>query len=247
MRQISKYFLLVLVFQFCFGQLTAQSSYDRNSYNAFMKNSGTLWQKSINSYKQQNKLNSNQEKIKLIHLYYAYTAHLIATKQTAKANEMIKAAESEIESILKNNSKHAEALNYKGVFLGYRAGLNKVKAPIYGRESLKYLNQAIELSPNNPQILFDKGNSLYYVPKIFGGNKGEALQYFNKTIDIFEKVNKTKYNWLYAQSLFLKGRCHELLGESNSAKQTYEKIARVAPEFNLHRDKNYSDTHKGKE
>ena len=74
---------------------------------------------------------------------------------------------------------------------------------------------------------------------MFGGNKQQALVYFQKAISIFENQNKTQYNWMYLQLLVLEGQCYTALGKYNSAKQSYLKVLKIAPDFLLVRDNLY--------
>lgn len=108
-----------------------------------------------------------------------------------------------------------------------------------GKLSVNYVNRALRLDPNNPQILFDKGNFLYYPPKVFGGNKKEAFKYFLKAISILERQNKTQYNWVYLQLLVVAGHSYELLGDYNRAEQYSLKVLKIAPDFKTVKDNLY--------
>lgn len=48
---------------------------------------------------------------------------------------------------------------------------DKLKTPILGPLSMKYIKMAYETDPNNIQALSDMGNMLYYAPVVFGGDK----------------------------------------------------------------------------
>ncbi len=221
---------LILLFSLLAG---AQNSVPPKAYRAFLQQDLKLWEQSIQDFKQKNNTPGETEKLQLIQLYYGYTAQLLGNKENQKAAEAIRQAEELIEEILKNNPRQGEALNYKGVFLSYKIPFNKLKAPLLGKESLSLINQAIRLAPNSPQVLFDKGNSLYYVPKIMGGSKKEALRHFRKAISLIEKQKQTSNNWIYIQLLFQEAHSLELLGQKEEAKRTYEKVLRVEPDFKI--------------
>lgn len=214
-----------------------QSQLQKELYQAFLHNDAIKWEKTTIRFEKTADLNKTADLLQLIHCYYGYISVLIDKKQDKKAEENIKKAEGYINKVLKSNPNNALALNYKGVFISYYVSLNKIKAPTLGSQILNNLNKAYQIDPNNVQILFDKGNAYYYPPKMFGGDKHEALKFFQKAIAIIEKQKNTEQNWIYVQLLFLEARCNELLGNLNTAKLAYEKTLNVEPNFKLIRDK----------
>lgn len=216
-----------------------QGNLQKDLYQAFLLNDAAKWEKVTYNYEKNADLSSNVDLLKLIHCYYGYISVLIDKDQDKKATENLKKAETYIDKILKEEPNNAAALNYKGVFISYYVSMNKMKAPALGNQILTNLNKAYKLDPNNVQILFDRGNSLFYPPKMFGGNKTEALKYYQKAISIIEKQNNTRENWIYVQLLFQVGRCHELTGNLELAKKEYEKTLKIEPNLKLLRDKYY--------
>ncbi len=225
--------LLLTVSLLFTGIVFGQTALQKELYQAFLYNDVSKWETATLNYEKRANLNNNSDLLELIHCYYGYVSVLIDKKQNTKATNAIKKAETYIEKVLKSDPNNALATNYKGIFISYHVSLNKVKAATMGKQILDLLDKAYKLNPNDVQILFDKGNSLYYRPKVFGGDKKEALKYFQKAISIIEKQKNTNENWMYVQMLFLEARCHELLGNEDLAKKGYEKTLKIEPRFKL--------------
>lgn len=229
MNFVKRTFLITSFFLLGILCIIAQNI-DRLKFEAYINRDNTKWHKAI-QIMEKSDLSKIQNLEELIHCYYAITSNQIAKKMRAEAEANIHNANVCIELLLKKNPNNALAWNYKGVFLGYEIAMNKLKAISLGSTCRNYINRALQLEPNNPQILFDKGNLLYYPPKIFGGNKKEALKYYQKAIAIYEKQNKTQNNWMYIQLMVVEGHSYELLEQDNLAEKTYMKILKIAPDF----------------
>lgn len=220
----------IIAFLMLFTAHMHSQSVDKLKYEAFLNRDNSKWVAAIRIMEKSD-LTKTANMQELIHCYYAYTSNLIAKKMRDDAENTIDKSNELIDKLLKKEPNNALALNYKGVFMGYEIALNKMKAFTLGRSCSNHLNKALQLDPNNPQILFDKGNSLYYPPRIFGGNKSEALKYFQKAIAIYEKQNKILNNWTYIQLLVVEGHSYELLEEDKLAERSYMKILKIAPDF----------------
>lgn len=57
----------------------------------------------------------------------------------------------------------------------------------YGKIFESNLEKAKENNAENPRIYFLKGTSVFFTPKMFGGGKKKALEYFEKAAPFFEK------------------------------------------------------------
>lgn len=225
---IKTLFLFLLVSFNANGQ-----SLETLKYQGYLLRDYTKYQKAIKIIESSSNLSKTESTEELIHFYYLLTSELIAKKKVNDAEINIEKAEDIINALLKKEPNNALALNYKGVFIGYEIALNKSVAIIKGKSCTNYLEKAYQLEPNNPQILFDKGNSLYYSPKLFGGNKKEALKYFQKAISLLEKQNKYHQNWIYLQLLVLEAHSYELLNNDAQAEKIYLKALKTEPNFPL--------------
>ena len=219
----------------------SQSGVQKETYQAFLNNDETRWRNVTTKFEKSADLNESADLLQLINYYYCYVSVLIDKQMDKQADENIRKAEVYISKVLKSEPNNALGINYKGIFQSYQVSLNKMKAATMGKQILGNLNKAYSLDPNSVQILFDRGNSFYYPPKVLGGNKKEALNYFQKAISLIEKQKNTHQNWMYLQLLFLEAHCNELLGNTDLARKGYEKALKTEPNFKLVRDKYYPD------
>ncbi|MFV0471209.1 MAG: tetratricopeptide repeat protein [Paludibacteraceae bacterium] len=233
-------FVFTIIFCYLpFLSIEAQSVVQKLTFEALTEGDYTKWEKAV-LYIEKNKDLSKIENLEeLIHCYYGLASALIARKMEKQASEVVKKGKKITENLLKKDPENALAMNYMGDFVGYEIAMNKMKAIILGKSCRKYLDKAYELEPDNPQILFDRGNSLYYPPKIFGGDKKEALKYYQQAIAALEKQDKAKMNWVYLQLHVVQGHCYELLGNDSLAEKSYLKVLRISPDFHVVKNELY--------
>lgn len=63
----------------------------------------------------------------------------------------------------------------------FRAGTGpKINLPTHGRRSERILDRARDLNANEPYVLLVRGQSLYYKPRVFGGDVREAKRTFEQ-------------------------------------------------------------------
>ena len=112
---------------------------------------------------------------------------LLVPKKNESAEKYIVRGEKLIAEVLKKSPENATALAFKGSFIGFRIALSKFKALTLGVESNECIEKACNINPNNIQANVDKGNALYHTPKLFGGDKKEALKLFQQAARLLEK------------------------------------------------------------
>ena len=108
-----------------------------------------------------------------------------------------------------------------------------------GKESISYINRAYKLDSQNVQAILDKGNLLYHMPGIFGGDKKEAVRLYEKAVLRMEKHQNLKQNWLYLNVLTTIARHYEEEKQWKKAVLIYEKILQQEPEFTWVKDTLY--------
>jgi len=224
--------LIITFFLFSLApEVFAESPYKKTIYNAFINREMYKWGTVIHTIETYNPPATIDQKLELIDYYYGYIGYLISKKQYETAEKLLIKGEKMVDQVLKVSPKNATAYSYKGSFIGYRIGISKFKAVYLGSESSDNVNKAYELDPHNVQAIIDKGNILYYSPKIFGGDKEEALKFYLKGAKQIE-INKGTYqNWTYLNLLTIIALAYEKTDQPKLAKLTYEKILRQEPNF----------------
>lgn len=219
----------------------AQNTLRTEQYIAYILNDVSRWEKLTHNYEQKADLTKVDNLLALIGCYYGYTATLLEKKQMDKVKNSIEKAESYIAKVLTADPNNAVAIDYSGAFLSYTVSMNKMKAPTLGKQSRSLIDKAYSLDANNPQILMDKGNALFYPPKLFGGNKKEALVFYQKAISIIEQSKETTSNWIYLKLLLLQARVYEATDDPKTAKKFYENLLKIEPNFMVVKNKFYPE------
>jgi tetratricopeptide (TPR) repeat protein len=224
--------LVISIIIFSFSTNTfSQTAHNKSIYVAFIHRDMNKWENVIHVMESSKSVNTIDQKLEFINYYYGYIGYLIGKKEVVKAEKMITKGEKLIDQVLHDSPKNATALSFKGSFMGFEIGTCKYKAMFLGSESKNCVNNALKIDPENVQALIDKGNILFYAPKIFGGDKKEALVYFLKGARIIEMNKETDQNWVYLNLLSMIASAYEKTGKLAEAKQVYEKILLNEPDL----------------
>jgi len=208
-----------------------QTTYREPIYLAFIQGDMSRWEAIIRLMEERSDDITDEERKELISYYYGYIGFLLGTDQKDKAEGYITKGEEHLNALLKSTPNDVTALAYKGSFIGFRIGTNKFKAITLGKESISYINRAYKLDSQNVQAILDKGNLLYHMPGIFGGDKKEAVRLYEKAVLRMEKHQNLKQNWLYLNVLTTIARHYEEEKQWQKAVQIYKKILQQEPEF----------------
>jgi len=227
---INKLFITLFLFTLA-PEIFAESPYKKTIYTTFINREMYKWGSIIHATEAGKPLTTVDQKLELVNLYYGYIGHLLGKKQYDTAEDMIGRGEKLINQILKASPKNATAYAYKGSFLGFRMAISKFRTFALGRESIADINKAYRLDPQNIQAIIDKGNFLYYTPKLFGGDKEEALKFYLKGSLILEKNKDTIQNWVYLNLLTSIALAYDKTDNPRDAKLTYQKILRKEPNY----------------
>jgi len=66
----------------------------------------------------------------------------------------------------------------------YQIALSMVQAPVYYARHQAALRKAEELDESEPLLSLEQANMLFYKPRLLGGNKKEAIQLYQKTLEL---------------------------------------------------------------
>ena len=231
LKQFLNTFIITVVLLTSTTEAFAESPYKKNIYIAFINRDMTKWSNVIQSIEKSDNTNTVEQKLELINYYYGYIGYLIGIKQFEPAEKLLTKGEKLIKQVLHDSPNNATAYSFKGTFIGFDIGINRYKAVYLGTESSFYVNKALKIDPENIQALIDKGNILYYAPRLLGGDKKEALVYFIKGVKIIEKNKDTFHNWVYLNLLSIIASAYEKTDNLKEAKLTYEKIIRNEPDI----------------
>jgi tetratricopeptide (TPR) repeat protein len=200
-------------------------------YKAYISNDMAGWKRTIDAM-QAEKNKTSPFLLELVNYQYGYIGWCIGADRKDEASKILGLAENNLE-ILENRSYRVSYLNsYKSAFYGFRIGLNVLKAPFIGPKSVSAAELAMKQDSTNPFGFIQYANSQYYMPAAFGGSKTLAIRYYQKAEKIM-KANPAylKEDWNYLSLLSIIGKAMEETGNLRAARQYYERILKLEPNF----------------
>jgi tetratricopeptide (TPR) repeat protein len=224
-----KYKLLILLLFITSLYLSGQ--YRSEVYNAYIFDRMEQWKSVID--RMETVSNKNNEFIQeLVNYQYGYIGYCIEFKKTEDAKKYYNQANENVEKLEKSGYNISTINSYKAALYGIRISFNKLSAPFNGPKSLNYAETALKQDSSNYLANIQYGNALSNMPEAFGGSKSEALKYYLRAKQIFERNPALiSQNWNYMNLMILIGRTYSDLKDYSSAKFVYEIILAREPDF----------------
>lgn len=217
----------------------AQKPYKELIYEAYIHKDMGTWEKIIERMNSQPD-KSNPFMMELVNYQYGYIGWCLDNDKEKLAEKFIEVGEKYLDILEKRNYQTSMVDAYRAAFYGYKIKLNVFKAPFYGPKNLKYAKRSVDLDPENPCGYIQLGNSEYYMPEAFSGSKKKALEYYHKAEALFDKnPSETRENWNYINLLVIMAQAFEHINDYDSAKNYYQKILNIEPEFSWVKDELY--------
>lgn len=203
-------------------QLSAQNT-DQTSYTAFLLNSEALWERASEQAK-----DPWQKALAL----YGLLNGTMATQNEKLFDKYLEDTFALLEELETQEVHKANALALRSSVYGFIMGYSPWKGMYYGPKSSAAIEQALKLTESSGIVWMVKGNSLFYTPETFGGNKIEAENALEKSVRQFELAGDTTNNWLYLNAMAALGKTYHANGKKAKAIDTYQKALLVEPGFN---------------
>jgi tetratricopeptide (TPR) repeat protein len=205
--------------------------YNKRLYQSYIHDQMHLWKGIISEMGAEYEMKNDKALLyDLCFAYYGYIGYLISQE-----NE--KAAKAELEDAMKKTEEldrvfdgRHDVLALQGALLGYRIVLSKFTAMYLGPRSMKYIKTAYESRDIYFNCNVEMGNMLFYTPKILGGSKTEAIQHYEKAVDILETSKlKADHNWIYMNTVLLLANAYNENGRQDLACKLYWQLLKYEP------------------
>jgi tetratricopeptide (TPR) repeat protein len=174
----------------------------------------------------------------LANYFLAYTDYKVAVYYMQKRDKQqfmnyVDSATENLISLINDNDSDAEAISLLGAVYGIQVSMDQSLGPSKGSQNVALTSEAIGISPDNPRVQLQKGISSFNTPEFFGGSKEKALNYFKKSVSIFENIDASdrNINWGYLDALAWLGKTQAQFGNYEAAISTYNKALQIEPEF----------------
>ena len=180
--------------------------------------------------------------LELVNYQYGFAAWAISRNNFDLARVYIEKAE-EILTVLENNNfRLSRVYAYKSAFYGFRIGLNRARAPFLGPRSVNYAQKAMQSDINEPLGYIQYGNAFYHMPAVFGGSKTVALDNYKRALNLMERDSENlKYDWNYLNLLTAVANIYKEMGRYETARNYYQKILNIEPDFIWVKEQLYPD------
>ena len=210
------------------AQLACCQFSDEQLYMAYMSSDLTLWGQYIDA-QDWNAL-SHKERCRLINYEYGYVPVLADQKRMEEAAHYLQQFNSHL-SQEQAFLPQATYIAYLSASHAYAYLLDKSKIFSEGMQSFKTAKKALQSDPNNPIALTLKGNVDFYAPKLFGGDKKQAMQLFLQAETIMLRDTAFRYMWNLPAIQLCIAQCYEKTGDIKAAIRQAEKTLLQHPHF----------------
>ncbi|MFT5185542.1 MAG: tetratricopeptide (TPR) repeat protein, partial [Flavobacteriales bacterium] len=230
-KRIWRLTLVPILLLFSVQVSLAQSDHTDRLYEAYARGKMDVWFSLMQEFEEENDFSSSDKKLELVNLYYGYAAWLVGAEQDDLAEIYIEKSEGILDQILEKEPDNSTAMAYKGAFIAFEIGISNYKAIYLGMASMQYIEDAFKLDSINIQANIEMGNSSFYSPPAFGGDKSSSIAYYQTAARQMEVNNLVEKNWMYLNVMTALGMAYEATGQIQHAKLCYEKILVVKPNF----------------
>ena len=124
--------------------------------------------------------------------------------------------------------------------IGLKIALSPMRAATLASGMLSSAREAYKLAPGDSWVSILYGNILFYMPGIFGGDKEEGLECYQRARRGMEKDILTNgHHWLYVQLLVTIGVVYEKSERYEQALAMYKTIMEKYPEYGFVKNTSY--------
>jgi len=145
-------------------------------------------------------------------------------------------AQKYLEKAMEVDLSFGESFALYAFLLGFEIALNPEKGMTLGLKSMEYFNKALEIAPDNPRINLLQGMSLLYTPEAYGGGADKALEFLDKSANLFDKEkiqNPLKPSWGKEETYTFIGLAYKQKKDMEKAKECLKKALELNPDFGL--------------
>ncbi|WP_462319164.1 tetratricopeptide repeat protein [Marinilabilia sp.] len=191
------------------------------------------WKQTMKQMAREREKGNYQQLFDVTLAWYGYIGYCLGNDREDEAEEYLESGWDFLEDLLEMPEADAAPYAIKSGFYGFEMALARYKTLILGPKSVSALKKAAEIDSTNVHYLVEKGNQMYYMPSLLGGDKAVALHHYKHAIEKMEKEETPyhRHHWFYINTLITLGLSYEKTDQIEMARETYLKIRRIAPQF----------------
>jgi tetratricopeptide (TPR) repeat protein len=234
---------LALLISFLFSSVNAQNSNEKNLLEGkntikagIKKNDTTMY---LEAHKIFERLLQSNPSDSLAKYYLSYTEYLLISsglgkKKNPYVDKYLDSATIRLESIKSVKNLESEKNALLAGFYMMKISISPGEAPMLSMKIDGLLYKAQETNPDNPRVYYLFGIMKAKTPVMFGGNPEEAINFFKKSIALFEKtptVDEKMPDWGYMESFAFLGMTLTEQKEYDEAEFFYKKALDIDPDY----------------
>ena len=230
MKNFFKQYRLFLVLFLMFSSLTGVGQdiymYRSRIYDSYARGEMSGWRLTIEEMEKEYEGSGSLELLhELVLSQYGFIGYCLKEDMKKEASYHLERALANLEILKGSRPGSAELMALEGAFMGYEMGIHKLKAMILGPKAKEKIDGAVEKDPNTIRTLLEKANQLNFSPRIVGGDREEAVEYYKKVISLIEAdTQNLRKNWIYVNTVVVLAFAYEQLGNNSHACALYEKL-----------------------
>lgn len=198
----------------------------------FLSGDMTGWKQTVDSLRL-TRLDSETELV-LLYGEYGLIGNYLGAKQMELAREELPHFESRLEKALKKRPNDGTLHAFSAALVAYKIALQPWKAPFYSRTHSENLRKAIQFGGNLGLPLVEQGNSLYFRPSLFGGDKEASVAFYERAFQYYRL--RERQHWMYFNVGAWLAQVYARQGNRRKAETLYLQLLKEAPGFKWVRD-----------
>ena len=215
-----------------FAQITDPSTYTAYLGNRDVKTANTLWDNVVSEKQAAFDKDPNDPALRwnLALAQYGLLSATLRTRDEDRFDKYYEKTEEHLKILGRDDAMKAEAKALLSAVYGLKLAYSSMMGMVLGPKSSSLIGDAMELAPKSPLVWRIEANSKMYTPEMFGGDMGEAIKAFEKSIELFEEHPATlKNNWIYLDAHVFLGQAYLQEGQAAKAIAVYEKALKLEP------------------
>ncbi|SFD86733.1 hypothetical protein [Thermophagus xiamenensis] len=226
-----------LIFQVLISLLTMPEKSTAQDYNdifyeCYISSDMAPWKETIEKMEQQLDEDDYNQLFDITLACYGYIGYCLGNNKKDEAGVYLNNGWKYLKKLTQHSRADAAPFALKSGFYGFEMALSRYKAIYLGPKSMSALEQAAAIDSTDIHYHIEKGNQMYYLPSLLGGDKEVAIYHYKKAIEIMEAGSRYhKRHWFYLNSLVTLGYSYEVTGHINEARTIYQKIHSLEPHF----------------
>ena len=216
------------------------SEYRENLYDLFIQQKIPQWGAVLSKMSADKSCGTLEGCHEILCGYYGLVGHLVDKKKKDEAQAYLKTALALSENYLKMYPNDARFKALHANLIGLKIALSPMRAATLASGMLSSAKTSYKLAPGDSWVSILYGNILFYMPGIFGGDKEEGLECYQRARRSMEKdISTNGHHWLYVQLLVTIGVVYEKSERYEQALAMYKTIMEKYPEYGFVKNTSY--------